>query len=120
MDTNPTEIAPRKSVQRLHKWVRRVLWLAVAILAIVLGVSGGCLWWMRHAMVASLPQLDGKIKLAGLSSPVTVRRDGHGVPHIEAASLDDLLLAQGYVTGGFPLDEALLLLAFEETSLMKE
>ncbi len=27
-----------------------------------------------------------------------VRRDNHGVPHIEAASQNDLLLAQGYVT----------------------
>jgi penicillin amidase len=29
---------------------------------------------------------------------VTVTRDGHGVPNIEATSLDDLLFAQGYVT----------------------
>ena len=34
----------------------------------------------------------------GLSAPVTVRRDAHGVPHIEAASQDDLFVAQGYVT----------------------
>ncbi len=27
-----------------------------------------------------------------------VRRDAHGVPHIDAAALDDLFLAQGYVT----------------------
>ena len=49
-------------------------------------------------MKASLPVVDGQVKLSGLGSPVTVRRDAHGVPHIEAASLDDLLLAQGYVT----------------------
>jgi penicillin G amidase len=42
--------------------------------------------------------LDGDIQLAGLSAPVTVRRDAHGVPHIEAANQDDLFVAQGYVT----------------------
>ncbi len=29
---------------------------------------------------------------------MTVRRDAHGVPHIEAATQDDLFVAQGYVT----------------------
>ena len=36
--------------------------------------------------------------LPGSSAPVTVRRDAHGVPHIEAATQDDLFIAQGYVT----------------------
>ena len=54
--------------------------------------------WLHHAMVTSLPVIDGSLKTPGLVSPVTIRRDHHGVPHIEAASLDDLLLAQGYVT----------------------
>jgi penicillin amidase len=42
--------------------------------------------------------LDGDLHLAGLLAPVTVRRDAHGVPHIEAATQDDLFVAQGYVT----------------------
>ena len=33
-----------------------------------------------------------------LSAPVTVRRDGHGVPHIDAATQQDMFVAQGYVT----------------------
>ncbi len=49
-------------------------------------------------MVSSLPTVDGNLKTPGLAQPVTVRRDHHGVPHIQAASLDDLLMAQGYVT----------------------
>jgi penicillin amidase len=48
--------------------------------------------------VGALPVLDGDVHLAGLSAPVTVRRDGHGVPHIEAGSQEDLFVAQGYVT----------------------
>ena len=83
---------------RTGRWLRRLLWAVGGIVAIVLlvGLSGA--WWLHHAMVASLPVVDGQIQLSGLSAPVTVRRDGHGVPHMEAASLDDLLLAQGYVT----------------------
>ncbi len=33
-----------------------------------------------------------------LSAPVTVRRDEHGVPHIDAATQQDMFVAQGYVT----------------------
>jgi len=54
--------------------------------------------WLRSAAKAALPQLDGDVHLAGLSAPVTVRRDAHGVPHIDAATQDDLFVAQGYVT----------------------
>jgi penicillin amidase len=81
-----------------RRWLRRTLWALGGIAAIVLLVAGSGVLWLRHAMTASLPAIDGTIKLAGLSAPVTVRRDDHGVPHIEAASQDDLLLAQGYVT----------------------
>ena len=60
--------------------------------------------WLRSAAKAALPQLDGDVHLAArpasapVSAPVTVRRDAHGVPHIEAATQDDLFVAQGYVT----------------------
>ena len=46
----------------------------------------------------ALPQLDGQLQISGLSAPVTVTRDSHGVPTIEAANLEDLFFAQGYVT----------------------
>ena len=47
---------------------------------------------------AALPQLDGSLPVKGLSAAVKVTRDSHGVPAIEAATLEDLFLAQGYVT----------------------
>src|SRR5215469_10106613 len=56
--------------------------------------------WAQQAMLDALPQVDGSLQLAGLSAPVTVQRDGHGVPHIRANSLDDLVIAQGFVTAG--------------------
>ena len=70
--------------------------LAVLLLAVVATAVGEV--WLRHAMRAALPQVEGQAQLGGLSAPVMVRRDAHGVPHIEAATLDDLLEAQGYVT----------------------
>src|SRR5581483_1935451 len=84
--------------ERRHPVLRVLLFLLVLV---VLGVAGAILGgaaWLKHAMRASLPQLDGSVTVSGVSAPVTVRRDQHGVPHIEAANLDDLVFAQGYVT----------------------
>ncbi|MHB1023462.1 MAG: penicillin acylase family protein [Acidobacteriaceae bacterium] len=80
------------------KWLKAVLsgLLLLVVLAVLL-VFGGRLW-LRHAMRTSLPQMDGSLHVAGLSAPVTVLRDQHGVPHLRAANPDDLFFAQGYVT----------------------
>jgi penicillin amidase len=63
------------------------------LLALIVGVWG--LYWMARR---PLPQLDGGVAVTGISSKVRVVRDEHGVPTIEAATLDDLFFAQGYVT----------------------
>ena len=52
---------------------------------------------LREAAREALPPLEGEIQVEGLSEPVEVRRDRWGVPHIRAASLADLILAQGFV-----------------------
>ena len=70
-------------------------WIAVAFLLVFAGALG----YAYHVAHSALPQLDGVITLQGLSAPVKVIRDGHGVPTIEATTLDDLFFAQGYVTG---------------------
>ena len=49
-------------------------------------------------MTESLAKIDGQVVVYGLSAPATVTRDVHGVPHIQAATMDDLLMAQGFVT----------------------
>ncbi len=87
-------------VEREHRHpVLRVLLIFLFLLVLVLAgvvVTGGV--WLRHKMRSSLPELDGSVLTPGLTASVTVRRDQHGVPHIQAANLDDLLFAQGYVT----------------------
>lgn len=73
---------------------RILLWLFLLLLLLLLGLSGYA-FYVAHS---ALPQLDGKLQVAGLASAVTVTRDSHGVPTIEGASLGDLFFAQGFVT----------------------
>lgn len=44
------------------------------------------------------PKVDGELALQGLSAPVRVLRDAHGIPYIFAANTPDLIRAQGFVT----------------------
>jgi penicillin amidase len=46
---------------------------------------------------SALPRYAGEIRLEGLSSEVTVFRDGRGMPHIYAANEHDLYFAVGYI-----------------------
>jgi penicillin G amidase len=75
-------------------FLRILLWLLAAIL-LILAAGAAYGWFVAHA---ALPQLDGRLQISGISAPITVTRDGHGVPTIEAAALEDLFFAQGYVT----------------------
>ena len=84
--------------RRKRRWLRILLWtVATLIVLLVIAAAAGVLW-LRSAEKSTLPVLDGDLHLPGLSAPVTVRRDAHGVPHIEAATQSDLFFAQGYVT----------------------
>ena len=44
------------------------------------------------------PKVDGELALLGLSAPVRVLRDEHGIPYIFAVNTPDLIRAQGFVT----------------------
>jgi penicillin amidase len=100
-------VAESGSFNRKRRWPHILFWLACGLLLLVaLSCAAGVLW-LRSTAKAALPVLDGDVplsvvngekKVAALSAPVVVRRDAHGVPHIDAASQEDLFLAQGYVT----------------------
>ena len=64
---------------------------AFLLLAGVLLLLG---WWIVRR---SLPALDGHISVSGLKEGVIVDRDQWGRPWIRARSLEDLVMAQGYV-----------------------
>ncbi len=80
---------------RSGRTVVRIVMLVVVV--ILLAVFGG-LGWFYSIAHSALPQLDGSVEVSGLTERVTVSRDAHGVPTIDAASLNDLFFAQGYVT----------------------
>ena len=73
---------------------RIVRWLVLIIIVLLVGAIGYAYLIARSA----LPQLDGRLQINGLSAPVTVTRDTHGVPTIDGGTLEDLFFAQGYVT----------------------
>ncbi len=71
-------------------FLRILIWAVTSLFVAVAAV----IWWFVYR---PLPQLDGSISLPGLQQEVTVDRDRWGVPHIRAASVEDLAEAQGYV-----------------------
>lgn len=75
---------------RLRRWSAR---LGLGLLLLLVIAAAGV--WL--ALRSSLPVLDGEVVVDGLGETVTVARDVHAVPHIEAASLLDATFAQGYV-----------------------
>ncbi|WP_049578407.1 penicillin acylase family protein [Streptomyces sp. SBT349] len=66
------------------------------VLLLVAGLGYGA-YWSVSTVRASFPQMSGEIAIEGLSAPVTVARDGNGIPQLYADSADDLFRAQGYV-----------------------
>jgi penicillin G amidase len=74
--------------------LRTVLRVFLGVIVILLIGAGGVVWWF---VFRPLPQVDGSVSLRGLHGEVSVERDKWGVPHVRAASLEDLVEAQGYV-----------------------
>ena len=88
------------ATRRLNIWPRN--WPAslrwTAFVAVILTLL------LVLALVASVvivrkswPQTEGEIEIAGLEGEVEVLRDEHGIPHLYADSMHDLMLAQGFV-----------------------
>ncbi len=74
--------------------MRTVLRLLLWIGGIVVVIVATAIWWFVYR---PLPQLDGSVSVPSLQREVSVERDNWGVPHIRAASVEDLAEAQGYV-----------------------
>lgn len=91
-----TSSAPVNSRRRSRIGILLRIFFGLLLLAALLSACFG--FWLVHTTRAALPQLDGNLSVAGLSAPVSVIRDQHGVPHIKAVNLSDLFFAQGYVT----------------------
>jgi penicillin amidase len=69
----------------------RIVNIGVAVIAVLFV---GIVYWFA---IRPLPQTTGEIR-APISASATIQRDARGVPHIEAASWQDAIFLQGYVT----------------------
>ena len=91
MTTSTLGLSPVPIRSRLRSLLKTLLVLFVLLAVVFCG-------YLYTAARRALPQLDGQVQVRGLSARVKVTRDSHGLPTIEANSLDDLFFAQGYVT----------------------
>ncbi|WP_343893574.1 penicillin acylase family protein [Craurococcus roseus] len=70
--------------------MRRVLFGLAAVLLLAAGTAAGLLWW-------SLPPSHAATRIPGLSAPVEVALDRHGIPRIAAATEQDAAAALGWL-----------------------
>lgn len=98
----------------LNRFIKYINYLiGVALLA-----GAAAAYWYAYR---PLPQTSGTVMAPGLDGKVTIRRDGQGVPHIEARTDGDLFFAQGYVLAQdrlFQLEMARRLAAGELSELV--
>lgn len=82
---------------RPYAWMPRPLrWFArvvTVLLALALVLAGVLVYTVRK----SFPQVDGSLRLPGLTGSVEIYRDKSGIPHIYADTPADLFMAQGFV-----------------------
>lgn len=92
-----TAPSPSPAPRHARSWLRRLgrVLLALLGLLLLLVLCGGL--WLRHRVTRSLPQLRGKVVVAGLGAPVVVTRDALGVPFIQAANRIDAARALGFL-----------------------
>ena len=65
--------------------------IAIIVVLAAFAAAGG-----YHYLRRSLPQIDGRVTVAGLSAPVEIIRDSDAIPHIVAANKLDGLFGLGY------------------------
>lgn len=71
-------------------------WLVRGLLVVVVVVAAGLAWLLSGQ--ARGPNVNGSVTFNGLTAPVKVLRDNHGIPYIFAENTPDLIRAQGFVT----------------------
>ncbi|MER7669468.1 penicillin acylase family protein [Kitasatospora sp. NPDC096128] len=81
---------------RSKKFRRARLIVMMLVVLLVAGVGYGGYRGVT-AVRASFPEVDGTVKVAGLSAPVDVKRDANGIPQLYADTSEDMFRAQGYV-----------------------
>jgi len=81
--------------RRWSRTVRIAVRIVAAFLAAVIVVAFVAFVWVVRA---PLPKVDGSIAVAGISAPVTIRRDDRGIPHVTAQTETDIFFGDGYAS----------------------
>lgn len=79
--------------------MRRVLLILAGTLGVLLLLVIAFALWFWIQMTASLPQLDGRAAVPGLSASVEIERDALGVPTVRAANRADAARGLGFLHG---------------------
>ncbi|HEV7671445.1 MAG TPA: penicillin acylase family protein [Thermoanaerobaculia bacterium] len=79
--------------------MRRGLLIAAGVLGVLLLLVIAFSLWFWIQMTASLPQLDGRASVPGLSASVEIERDALGMPTIRAANRADAARGLGFLHG---------------------
>lgn len=79
--------------RKMNKWLKGFLWLVGMILVVLVAA----LIFVNVFIGKSKPFIEGEVNADFLGEDVQVVRDEKGVPHITAATDEDLYKAQGYV-----------------------
>uniref|UniRef100_UPI0031DF88A7 penicillin acylase family protein n=1 Tax=Inquilinus sp. TaxID=1932117 RepID=UPI0031DF88A7 len=75
------------------RWLRRGAIALACLLLLLVVLAGGGLWWLR----TGVPAESGTVQLDGLSGPVRIYRDQHGIPTIFAQNDGDAYFALGWL-----------------------
>lgn len=94
-------VRPRSSSPAVASSPRRKPYLRIAGLYLLTALVAGTLlaWWILGLLTGSLPTLEGRVKVEGISAEVRIERDDRGIPTLRAANRLDLAFATGYVHG---------------------
>jgi penicillin G amidase len=77
----------------MRRGFRFLKWFVSILIVVSILTSGGGYLYLRR----SLPQVEGRIRVAGLHAPVDIIRDVDAVPHIYAQNKLDAMFGLGYV-----------------------
>ena len=95
----PTRLSKPEPLRRSPRRILRYLLAGLVSLLLLCALAViAARWWLHRVTTENLPQLSGFLITPGLTAPVTITRDPHGIPTLHARTFDDLLFAQGFVT----------------------
>ena len=77
----------------VKRWAARI-GIGVVIVAVVVALL---LFDFIRSFARSVPSYEGAATVAGLTAPVTIRRDRYAIPHISGSNAADVAFGLGYV-----------------------